>query len=119
MFRDSGRAAAWLIGGAIPGILVGLALDAGLGGEMVLLGAVDAVGWFALGLVSGKWGSRVACLRMGLVAFGVAAFSSWASLALHGITATGDILIAFIEVGFGLLIAVIGHLVSMPRERDL
>lgn len=119
MVSDRGRTATWLVGGAILGIPLRLALDSGLDGDMVLLGAVNAAGWFVLGLASGRWGSRIARLRAGLGAIGVAAFSSWASLAIHGITSAGDILIAFIEVAFGLVIAVIGHLVTMPRGRDL
>ena len=119
MFKDKGRAVTWLVAGAILGVPLRLVLDAGFGDDMVLLGAVNAVGWFVLGLTSGKWGSKVARLRVGLGAFGVAAFSSWATLAFHGATAAGEILIAFIEAAFGLLIAVIGHLVTMPRGRDL
>lgn len=109
----------WIIGGALLGAPVGLALGAGFGDEMVLLGAINAVGWFVLGMASGRWGSRITLLRAGLGAFGVAAFTSWVSLAFHGIDVTGDILIAVIEVAFGMILAVIGHLVTMPRGRDL
>ena len=86
---------------------------------MVLLGAISAVGWFVLGLASGQWGSRIVQLRAGLGAFGVAAFTSGVSLALHGIDVFGDILVALVEVTFGMTMAVIGHLVAMPRGRDL
>ncbi len=114
---DRGRAAALVVVGIILGVPVRLGLDAWVGREMVLLGAINTTGWFLLGLTSGKWGHRVEGLWMGLGAFGVAAFSSWASLATQGISVAADTLIATIEVAFGLLVAVIGHLMTMPRDR--
>lgn len=105
--------------GLVLGAPVGLALDAVLGYEMVVLGAVNAVGWFGLGLASGRWGSRVRGMQALLAGIGVAGFSSWAPLILNGPESTGAILIAFVEVAFGFLFAVLGHLVTMPRGRDL
>ena len=119
MISKERRAMAGVLGGVLLGAPLGLTLDAGLGHEMVVLGAINAVGWFLLGLASGRWGSRIVGLRLFLGMLGAAAFSSWASLAFHGIRASGGVVIAVIEVVFGLSMAVIGHLVSMPRDRDL
>ncbi len=115
MFDVRGSVAVWLVLGVLLGAPMGLGLDAKLGHEMVLLGAVNAVGWFLLGMASGRWGSRMRRFRVFLAALGVGAFSSWASLTVHGVSAPGDVLIAFIEVAFGMTLAVVGHLVTMPK----
>lgn len=108
-----------IILGLVLGAPLGLALHAVLGHEMVVLGGLNAVGWFGLGLASGRWGSRVQGLRAFLLTVGVAAFTSWVPLVVHGAENPGAVLIAVIEVGFGFLFAVLGHLVTMPRGRDL
>lgn len=105
--------------GGILGAPLGPALSASLGHEMVALGAINAAGWFGLGLISGRWGARMSGFRALLATFGVAAFSSWGTLALHGSDTTAAFLIAFIEVVFGFLLAVVGHLVTMSKGRDL
>lgn len=109
---------AFVVGVAL-GTPLGLALNAVLGHEMVALGAVNAAGWFGLGAVSGRWGEGLYGVRGLLAGIGVAGFSSLAPLVLRGPENTGAVLVAVMEVVFGFLLAVIGHLVTMPRGSDL
>lgn len=109
---------ALMVGGML-GTITRVALVAGLGEEMVALAAVNTIAWFLLGLASGRWGHRVAWLRPCLIALGVTGFTSWASLVIQGVSASGQVLIAIIETLIGLMFAGIGHLISMPRGPDL
>ena len=108
-----------VVGAGSLGTAARLGLDASLGGEVVALTAVNVLGWFLLGLLSGRYGSRVSQLRLLMVVLGITAFTSLMSLVIDGITATGDVVVAFIEVLFGLMFGGIGHLITMPRGPDL
>ena len=107
-----------LVAGAL-GTTVRLGLHARLGDEEVALAAVNVVGWFALGLVQGRWGPRIRGLWVFLTVLGVTAFSACMTLVLHGFAGAGSIVVAGIEVLFGLVFAGIGYLITMPRGPDL
>lgn len=113
-----GSVTAMVVGGAV-GVAVGVGLGAWLGDEVVALAAVRAIGWFLLGVASGRCGERVTNLRRVLLAFGVAAGTSWTSLVVAGVTSSGQVLVALIEVAIGLMFALIGHLIAMPKGPDL
>lgn len=108
-----------IAGAGALGTAVGLGLNAWLGEEVVALAAAKMVGWFLLGLVSGRFGSRMRQARLFLFVLGITAFTSWMSMASHGISVTGDVVVAFIEAAFGLIFAGMGHLITMPRGPDL
>ncbi len=113
------RPVAAIVGGGAIGAAVGLGLDALWGDEVVALAAIRAIGWFLLGIVSGRWGLKVAKLQLFLLAFAIAGLTSWTSLAVVGVTASGEVLVAFIEVAIGAMFAIIGHLISMTKRPDL
>lgn len=113
------RPVAIVVGAGALGTVVRLGLHALLGDEMVVLAAVNVVGWFILGLILGRYGMRVRQLWLFMVVFGLTAFTSWMTLLINGISVAGDIVVAFIEVIFGLVFAGIGHIITMPRGPDL
>lgn len=113
------RPVAAVVGGGAVGVALGLGLDAWLGDEMVALAAVRTIGWFLLGVASGRWGSRLPQLRLAMVVLAVTGLTSWTSLALHGVTMSGQVLVAFIEVAISAVFALMGHLLSMPKGPDL
>ncbi len=113
------RPVAATVGGGAIGVVLGLGLDAWLGAEMVALAAVRSIGWFLLGLVSGRWGSRITNLRLLLLILAVTGLTSWTSLAVHGVTTSGQVVVAFIDVAIGGMFAFIGHLIAMPKGPDL
>ena len=119
MFYHWIKPVAAVIAGGVVGVAVALALDVSLGDEMVALAAVRSIGWFLLGVASGRWGSRVPQLRLALVVLAVTGLTSLTSLVLHGVAASGEVLVAFIEVVIGWMFAGIGHLIAMPKGPDL
>ena len=94
---------------------VGL-LDA-LDSEPVALGAANLLGCLMLGLISGYFGPRVTLLRLFLAVGGVAAFTSWSSLALQGIESPGAVVIVLAETVAGIVMAGLGHLVGQGHLR--
>lgn len=101
------------------GTALRLTLVAWIGDEPVALAAVNLLGWLLLGLVSGRWGLRVLWLRHFLSVLGIAAFTSWLSLAENETPTVGGVLVAFIELVIGMLVALVGHLLGRPRVPDL
>lgn len=119
MFGEWIKPLAVIVGAGVLGTYARFGLDDWLGEEVVALAAVNMVGWFLLGLVSGRYGSRVRRLPLFLLALGVTAFTSWMPLAIHRNLMAGDVIVAFLEMAFGLAFAGVGHLVTMPRGPDL
>ena len=113
------RAAAAIVAAGALGAVVRVGLHAWLGAEMVALAAVNVLGWVLLGLLWGRFGPRVDTLRLALAVLGVTAFTSMVSLITDGVAAAGDVVVALIELVFGLMFAGVGHLITMPRGPDL
>lgn len=109
------RAGAIFAGGAL-GTGARLGLLAMLGSEVVALAVANLLGCFALGLVSGHYGSRVSTLRLFLAVGAVAAFTSWSSLALQGIANGGQLVVVVFEVAFGIFFAGLGHWLVWTRR---
>lgn len=101
------------------GTVLRLTLVEWLGDEPVALAAVNLLGWFLLGLASGRWSLRVLWLRHFLSVLGFVAFTSWISLGESGTSTMAEVLVAFIELVVGLLIAVGGHMLGRPRPPAL
>lgn len=106
------------VAGAL-GTVLRLGLVAGLGHEMVALAAVNILAWSLMGLVSGRYGSRLRHLRLFMVVLGITGFTSCMSLIIDGSTTAGEGLAALFEVFLGLAFAGIGHLFTMRRGPDL
>lgn len=86
--------------------------------EPVALGAVNLVGCLVLGVISGVFGQRVTVLRLFLAVGGVAAFTSWSSLALQGIGSPGMVIIVIAETIAGVVVAGLGHLLGWKFLRQ-
>ena len=88
--------------------------------DVVALAVVNLLGCLALGLISGAYGQRVTVLRAFLAIGGVAAFTSWSSLALQGVAGPGSVAVVVAEVAAGVAMAGLGHLVALRirRRRD-
>lgn len=108
-----------IVGGGAIGAVVGLGLDAWLGEEEVALAALRSIGWFLLGIASGRWGSRVTGLRPFILGVALTGFTSWLLLLLRGPSNVGDVVVAVVELAIGLVFAAIGHLIAMPKGPDL
>lgn len=110
------RAAVVFAGGAL-GTGARLGLLGLVGHEVVALAVVNLVGCFILGLLSGFLGDRVTLLRLFLVVGGISAFTSWSTLALQGIENGGQLVIALLEVAFGVFFAGLGHWLAWRLRR--
>lgn len=96
--------ASWALGTALRVLLLGVT-----GREVILLAAINLVGCLLLGLISGIYGPRIRIARLVLAVGGVAAFTSWSTLALEPLT-FARVLVSIMETFFGAIIAGLGHL---------
>ncbi|WP_143571017.1 CrcB family protein [Tessaracoccus sp. ZS01] len=102
------RAVAVFAGGALgTGLRLGI-LNL-IGHEVIALAAINLLGCFVLGLISGLYRRRVTLVRLFLAVGGVASFTSWSTLALQSLS-VGGVLIAVLETAFGVFAAGMGHL---------
>lgn len=85
--------------------------------QTVTLAVVNLTGCLMIGVVSGWWGARTSLLRLFLAVGGVAAFTSWSSLALQGIHDPVGTVIVVAEALVGVAVAGLGHLLGMWAQR--
>ena len=102
------KAGVIFVGGAL-GTALRVALLSLTGHEVIVLAAINLVGCLLLGLTSGIYGPRITLARLFLAVGGVAAFTSWSTLALQSLSLAG-VLVAIMETFFGVIIAGLGHL---------
>lgn len=105
------RVAAIFAGGFL-GTAARVALLELMDNEPVALGAVNLLGCLLFGLISGVFGKRVTVVRLFLAVGGVAAFTSWSSLALQGVENPGMVIIVIAETIAGVIVAGLGHLLG-------
>lgn len=106
------RAVAVFAGGTCGTALRSLLL-AGLGHQVLTLAAINLLGAFVLGAISGYYGQRVTLLRVFLAVGGVASFTSWSSLAVQGVQSWQDVAVVLVEVTAGVAAAGAGHLLGL------
>ena len=110
-----------IFAGGFLGTAARVALLGLVGHEHVALGVVNVLGCLAIGLISGCFGPRVTLWRLFLAVGGVAAFTSWSSLALQGMESFGAVIIVVAETIVGVVAAGLGHLLGwryLRRDGD-
>lgn len=81
--------------------------------SLIGLAIVNVVGALLLGLISGFQAPQSTTLRLFLVTGGIAAFTSWSSLAIQGITSPTHFLAVAGEFIIGVGAAGLGYLIGL------